>query len=62
MEAFKAEFGGTAGASLLFTGPVQGAVRGGGEKCYWQDASLVQYDTIWHYAWIPSSGIDQQLN
>lgn len=77
MARFKSTFGDSAGARVKFMGPVKSplslsvsppsssegegrnqAARGQG----WQDANLVQYDSIWHYAWMLSTGEYAELN
>lgn len=61
MEGFKKKFGDAAGATVQFMGPVTGregkAVEGG-----WDDANLVQYDRLWHYAYMLSTDVYQELN
>ena len=72
MEGFKNNFGNTAGAQVKFMGPVRSGI--GYEEFpspndshddkgkVWEDANLVQYDTIWHYAYMLSTDIYQELN
>ncbi|TKA65320.1 hypothetical protein B0A55_11501 [Friedmanniomyces simplex] len=54
MEGFKSSFGNTAGASVRFMGPVGSSS--------WDDANLVQYDNIWHYAYMLSTDVYAGLN
>ncbi|EME44642.1 hypothetical protein DOTSEDRAFT_72184 [Dothistroma septosporum NZE10] len=74
MDGFKRSFGSAAGATVKFMGPVasdmsynagdgSAASDGtGGER--WDDANLVQYDSVWHYAYMLSTteykGLNQQ--
>lgn len=72
MQGFKDKFGPAAGAQLKFMGPVssqpelvgQAAGRGAeaAESAGWQDANVVQYDSIWHYAYMLSTDVYQELN
>ncbi|KAK5160690.1 hypothetical protein LTS14_001703 [Recurvomyces mirabilis] len=71
MEGFKQKFGDAAGASVQFMGPVrtyleQTDERGTKRKqlrgTNWEDANLVQYDTIWHYVYMLSTDIYAELN
>lgn len=71
MEGFKADFGDATGVSMKFMGPVKSEIAyrssGGGESetkscTWWQDANLVQYDTIWHYAYMLSTEVYAELN
>jgi hypothetical protein len=72
MEGFKQQFGDAAGASVQFMGPLrqtleyvhQGSPRKAlaHQQARWQDANLVQYDTIWHYAYMLSTDIYKELN
>lgn len=65
MEDFKKGFGSSAGATVRFMGPVGGPLKykdhdKGGLK--WDDANLVQYDTIWHYAYMLSTELYAPMN
>lgn len=70
MEGFKTKFGPAAGASVKFMGPVIGASKfesrnssdTKNERQRWDDANLVQYDSIWHYAYMLSTDVYAQLN
>lgn len=65
MEGFKQGFGDSAGASVRFMGPVRSALaqgEGSGEGQRWDDVNLVQYDTIWHYAYMLSTDVYKELN
>lgn len=68
MEGFKQNFGDSAGAQVKFMGPYGGAemsVSGTTKRIDdepWQDANLVQYESIWHYAYMLSTDIYKQLN
>ena len=73
MQGFKEKFGPAAGAQLKFMGPVSSqpkyidtakdnADSGYVVKTGWQDANVVQYDSIWHYAYMLSTDIYQELN
>lgn len=74
MQGFKRDFGDAAGVAMKFMGPVKPEVAY--ENCEvsegtneliksvaaWQDANLVQYDTIWHYAYMLSTSTYAELN
>jgi len=65
MEDFKKGFGNSAGATVRFMGPVTGSLRysdGGNAEQSWDDANLVQYDTIWHYAYMLSTDLYAPMN
>ncbi|KAK4574779.1 hypothetical protein LTR86_001621 [Recurvomyces mirabilis] len=71
MEGFKQKFGDAAGASVQFMGPVRTRLEQTDERgtkrkqlrvANWEDANLVQYDTIWHYAYMLSTDIYAELN
>lgn len=69
MQGFKDNFGSAAGASVLFMGTVEGklsyesANEGKNEEGErWDDANLVQYDSVWHYAYMLSTDVYKQLN
>lgn len=64
MDGFKENFGSAAGAEVLFMGPVEGSIQVDGQVQVgrWDDANLVQYDTVWHYAYMLSTKIYQKLN
>lgn len=65
MQDFKKGFGNSAGATVRFMGPVGGPLRYGDDgkaKQSWDDANLVQYDTIWHYAYMLSSDLYTPMN
>lgn len=65
MEDFKKGFGNSAGATVRFMGPVGGPLRYGDDgkaKQSWDDANLVQYDTIWHYAYMLSTDLYALMN
>ena len=71
MEDFKDKFGDAAGATVKFMGPVRSEVayKASGSAAtandgvkLWDDANLVQYDTIWHYAYMLSTDVYQELN
>ena len=69
MEGFKRDFGDAAGVSMKFMGPVTSPISssGGAENAAtstqtWNDANLVQYDTIWHYAYMLSTDVYAELN
>lgn len=64
MQGFKDNFGSAAGAQVLFMGPVEGTLQvdGKDQEGRWDDANLVQYDSVWHYAYMLSTDIYQKLN
>jgi hypothetical protein len=65
MEDFKKGFGSSAGATVRFMGPVGGPSKYGDHdkgELSWDDANLVQYDTIWHYAYMLSTDLYAPLN
>jgi hypothetical protein len=68
MGDFKRNFGDSAGASVKFMGPLKSQFRekderpSGNNNHGWQDASLVQYDSIYHYAHMLSTDTYQRLN
>lgn len=68
MGDFKKNFGDSAGAAVKFMGPVKSGPRdiGQGEgqrsNSVWQDANLVHYDSIYHYAYMLSTDVYQRLN
>lgn len=69
MEGFKEKFGPAAGAGVKFMGPVSGGINFTGDRLKegrwegeWHDANLVQYDSIWHYAYMLSTEVYQELN
>lgn len=68
MNDFKQNFGDSAGARVRFMGPVRSGLKqnfADDEASVhrgWQDANLVQYDTIFHYAYMLSTEIYQELN
>jgi hypothetical protein len=66
MDGFKEKFGGAAGAIVKFMGPVRGGLEYSAQsstdlqevdKGLWKHANLVQYDSIWHYAYMLSTDI-----
>ena len=66
MAGFKEKFGPAAGARVKFMGPVRSVIGPSGEveriPSAWQDANLVQYDSILHYAYMLSTDVYQKLN
>lgn len=67
MQGFKDKFGPAAGAQLKFMGPVSSqptlsSSTGGDDSGGWQDANIVQYDSIWHYAYMLSTDVYAELN
>jgi hypothetical protein len=65
MEDFKKGFGSSAGATVRFMGPVGGPLKYGDHgktEQSWDDANLVQYDTIWHYAYMLSTELYAPMN
>jgi hypothetical protein len=65
MEDFKKGFGSSAGATVRFMGPVGGLLKYGDQgkaELSWDDANLVQYDTIWHYAYMLSTDLYAPMN
>lgn len=69
MQGFKDNFGSAAGASVLFMGPVEQKLAyesaSGGDVAEgesWNDANLVQYDSVWHYAYMLSTDVYKELN
>lgn len=63
MDGFKREFGDSAGATVQFMGQVKAGKLGDGiGGAQWDDANLVQYDTIWHYAYMLSTDLYAALN
>lgn len=69
MQGFKEKFGPAAGAQLKFMGPLSSQPQLAGEGLFagsetmgWQDANLVQYDSIWHYAYMLSTEVYAELN
>jgi hypothetical protein len=74
MRDFKRSFGDSAGAHVKFMGPLgplsidgvsnrqeqqQHGIDGGGG---WQEANLTRYDSIFHYAYMLSTDVYQELN
>jgi hypothetical protein len=75
MEDFKQGFGDSAGARVKFMGPIvhqddsdgsrvdgNGNGKEGGKEGQWDDANLVQYDSLWHYAYMLSTEFYGKLN
>ena len=72
LEGFKNNFRDAAGATVKFMGPVKGAIEYGSTKGrtdipknvenVWEDANLVQYNTIWRYAYMLSTDVYTELN
>lgn len=71
MEGFRRDFGDAAGVAMKFMGPVRpdiiydsssAAKSEEKSRTGWQDANLVQYDTIWHYAYMLSTTTYAELN
>ncbi|CAD0095928.1 unnamed protein product [Aureobasidium vineae] len=65
MEDFKKGFGSSAGATVRFMAPVSGPSTSDGDdhpKQSWDDANFVQYDTIWHYAYMLSTDLYAPMN
>lgn len=68
MRDFAENFGDSAGARVKFMGPVRSSVAECGKsdaqqpQTLWQDANLVHYDSIYHYAYMLSTEVYQQLN
>ncbi|KAL2817539.1 hypothetical protein BJX63DRAFT_429586 [Aspergillus granulosus] len=70
MRDFEEGFGDSAGAYVKLMGPLQSQLRGTEESMGetsveglgWQDVDLVQYDTIYHYAYMLSTDLYQKLN
>jgi hypothetical protein len=68
MEDFKSSFGDSAGASVKFMGRVGsglgdvGGRRKQDESGVWQEANLTHYDSIYHYAYMLSTDVYQELN
>ncbi|KAK6001969.1 hypothetical protein QM012_002459 [Aureobasidium pullulans] len=65
MEDFKNGFGSSAGATIRFMGPVNGSLiseTGDRAEQSWDDVNLVQYDTIWHYAYMLSTDLYAPMN
>ena len=70
MQGFKEKFGPAAGAQLKFMGPVVSQpeyveglqTESRDAKMGWQDANIVQYDSIWHYVYMLSTDVYQELN
>lgn len=71
MQGFKDNFGDAAGATVKYMGPVKGnlkytssgnAPKASGDLRRWEDANLVQYDSVWHYAYMLSTDVYQILN
>ena len=65
MQGFKDKFGPTAGATMRYMGPLRSEIVTYGPDKHdmgWQDANLVQYDSLWRYAYIVSTDVYQELN
>lgn len=65
MEGFKNNFGDAAGAAVKFMGPVESEIRTDGDAAdgaKWDDANVVQYDSVWHYAYMLSTDVYKNLN
>lgn len=62
MEGFKSKFGDSAGAAVKFMGPIVSEGNHSKSEQSWNDANLVQYDTIWHYAYMLSTDVYAELN
>ncbi|CAD0108238.1 unnamed protein product [Aureobasidium uvarum] len=65
MEDFRKGFGNSAGATVRFMGPVSGPLTSDDDSHVeqsWDDANLVQYDTIWHYAYMLSTDLYAPMN
>lgn len=74
MQDFKRSFGDSAGAHVKFMGPVgQVSIAGTGDSLGpqshgdggsggWQEANLTHYDSIFHYAYMISTDVYQELN
>lgn len=68
MRDFAENFGDSAGARVKFMGPVRSRVTECGQsdgqrsENLWQDANLVHYDSIYHYAYMLSTEVYQKLN
>lgn len=67
MQGFKDRFGPDAGAEVKFMGPVTNRLAVEGSEDVesieiWNDANLVQYDSVWHYAYMLSTEVYQELN
>jgi hypothetical protein len=72
MGGFKQSFGDAAGAAVQFMGPLQHTLEYvhqgnprkalAGPRARWQDVNLVQYDTLWHYAYMLSTDVYKELN
>lgn len=73
MQDFKRSFGDSAGAYVKFmglvgplvvdgTGESQGHRLGDGDGDSWQEANLTHYDSIFHYAYMLSTDVYQELN
>lgn len=65
MEDFKKGFGSSAGATVRFMGSIDGPLisgKDGRAEQSWDDANLVQYDTIWHYAYMLSTNLYAPMN
>lgn len=65
MNGFKEKFGPDAGAEVKFMGPVTAALKvDGNDEGHeiWDDTNLVQYDSVWHYAYMLSTDVYQELN
>lgn len=65
---FAQSFGDSAGARVKFMGPVRSSIAECGQRdgqrseIVWQDANLVHYDSIYHYAYMLSTEVYQRLN
>ena len=69
MQDFKRSFGDSAGAYVKFMGPVGPLISGADqsreqqhEEVSWQEANLTHYDGIFHYAYMLSTDVYQELN
>lgn len=63
MVGFKANLGPRSGGTVRYMGAVEKyEIRGedGGER--WDDSALVQYDSVWHFAYMLSTDVYRGLN
>ena len=63
MVGFKENFGPRSGGTVRYRGAVEKYEIGGGEgEERWDDSALVQYDSVWHFAYMLSTDLYRGLN
>jgi hypothetical protein len=63
MVGFKENFGPRSGGTVRYMGAVEKYEIGGGEgEERWDDSALVQYESVWHFAYMLSTDLYRGLN